>query len=387
MKTGYLVETIQDECIKLNTPGNKNNYDFLKTLLENKKFIFLGESSHCVKEYSSSKIDLIKYLHKELGFNVIAFESELGDCLLGDYLVETTNIALLEFMQGSIGKMWQNSTNLELFEYIQQTKSYEQPLKLAGVDVQQSEGKHLSSFLLKELPNDLKQKFQKFDDRVNEILKMERIKKKEIQKEFEELINLGEILLQELKGIDLLNEQRLKKGIIHSINNRVDYFKANIEKGFSQLFEYRDYLMARNLEYLAEELYPNEKIIIWAHNLHIKKLSSSSLLSPYKSMFENTNNNIKEQSIVIGYYAKEGKYGNPFGEVFSFKKVNKKHLEWLLNQTMYESFFIPCQPSWANQKMKVLESGGLRLTIKPIEQYDGIIFFKNVNPTGFLANN
>ena len=33
---------------------------------------------------------------------------------------------------------------------------------------------------------------------------------------------------------------------------------------------YRDEMMAKNVEWLADEAYPNEKIVLWAHNGHVR---------------------------------------------------------------------------------------------------------------------
>ena len=53
--------------------------EFLKPLLIDKRLVYLGENTHGAAEYSSSKVRLIQYLHQELGYDVIAFESGLGN--------------------------------------------------------------------------------------------------------------------------------------------------------------------------------------------------------------------------------------------------------------------------------------------------------------------
>ncbi len=39
---------------------DRYHFEFLQPILEHKRFVFLGESSHCVKEYSLAKVSLIK---------------------------------------------------------------------------------------------------------------------------------------------------------------------------------------------------------------------------------------------------------------------------------------------------------------------------------------
>lgn len=52
---------------------------FLQPILADKRIVSLGEASHGATEYNSVKVRLIKYLHEKLGYNVIAFESNLAD--------------------------------------------------------------------------------------------------------------------------------------------------------------------------------------------------------------------------------------------------------------------------------------------------------------------
>lgn len=65
--------------IKSLTSEDYSDLAFLKPLLKDKTVVSLGENFHRVAEYSDVKTRLIKYLHEELDFDVIAFESGLGD--------------------------------------------------------------------------------------------------------------------------------------------------------------------------------------------------------------------------------------------------------------------------------------------------------------------
>ena len=47
----------------------------------------------------------------------------------------------------------------------------------------------------------------------------------------------------------------------------------------------RDSLMAENIEFLSEELYPDKKIVVWAHNAHIRHSSESQPRHPMGTWF------------------------------------------------------------------------------------------------------
>ena len=50
---------------------------------------------------------------------------------------------------------------------------------------------------------------------------------------------------------------------------------------FLDTMEWRDQAMHDNLMWLATEVYPNEKFIVWGHNDHIRKAQSEVMGSPY----------------------------------------------------------------------------------------------------------
>ena len=52
---------------------------FLKSLLEGKRLVQLGENSHGVSEFNKAKVRLIKFLHEIMEYDVIAFESSIFD--------------------------------------------------------------------------------------------------------------------------------------------------------------------------------------------------------------------------------------------------------------------------------------------------------------------
>ena len=60
--------------------------DMLKPLLQDKRIVFLGESSHGVAELLA-KTRLIQFLHKEMGYNVLAFESGLSNTSLSNAII------------------------------------------------------------------------------------------------------------------------------------------------------------------------------------------------------------------------------------------------------------------------------------------------------------
>lgn len=379
-KLEHFINEVKQKNIGLSNLEDSDMYHSLKPMLEDKRYIFIGESGHCVKEYTIAKVNLIKYLHENLGFNVIAFESELGDCTIGDHIAK--EIDPHDFMRGTIGRIWHNEHNLELFRYIQSMKE-NYPLYFTGIDVQQSENKHFVPFILQHIRDQhLKNHFQEADRAMTKILNLKRIKKSMVLKEVDEIKEKIKLVIEELEARPV-SDSNLQKVIIRTLNNRIDHLYFIVENGFAKEFQHREKMMAENLEFIVNELYPGEKVIVCAHNLHIKRKSSSNRLASYSSFFENLPGQIQENSFVIGMYAHKGRMGDYRGTDYPIKKANKKNLEWLLSHSPCQNFFIKSNLSWGHKKWRAFEGGVTRMSFLPAEQYDGILFFKEVHPILF----
>ena len=77
--------------ISNDTSYKETNWKPLIKVLENKKVVSLGEFNHGNKEVFFTRNDLIKQLHKKLGFNLILFESGLGELHVINENISTLN--------------------------------------------------------------------------------------------------------------------------------------------------------------------------------------------------------------------------------------------------------------------------------------------------------
>jgi len=112
---------------------DRRDWEFLRDVVGDRRIVMLGESNHCVEEYSQAKFNMIRYLHEELGFNVLAFESYMLPAHLADLDLAAGGSA--ESATASIYSMWNTATVTRLFSYIKATKSSETPMHIAGIDM------------------------------------------------------------------------------------------------------------------------------------------------------------------------------------------------------------------------------------------------------------
>ena len=107
---------------------------FLKPLLEGVRVVQLGENTHGAREYNQVKARLVQYLHQELGYTVLAIESDVYQCYIANQMIATAapRSTLFNCAYG----VWHTEAVLDLFDYLHQTHRTDQPIQLAGFDVQ-----------------------------------------------------------------------------------------------------------------------------------------------------------------------------------------------------------------------------------------------------------
>lgn len=273
-KNSYLIQSI-----------NSNDYSdlqFMESLLEGKRIVQLGEDDHWTSEQSSMKVRLIKYLHQELGYEVIAFESGLLDCYLTYQNIEDLNAK--EAMERSIFRVWHTEAVLPLFEYIIETSSSSSPLILAGFDIQPSGVKFGTSpmfyfDLLKDLDETYALDIQKLEELIvypTNLGKYDNatnitLGNQDPIQTYDDLANFIDQNQVNLKRLHP-NSPWLVTVAEQSAWSRARFIEEMQLFNIKQKIEgmnVRDHSMALNVEFLLEELYPDKKIIIWAANPHI----------------------------------------------------------------------------------------------------------------------
>ncbi|WP_214484923.1 erythromycin esterase family protein, partial [Bacillus sp. SM2101] len=366
-----------------------SDLEFLKDILKDKRVVMLGESSHGVSEYSLIKSRLIKFLHEELDYNIVAFESGLAE-------VYTTNEMLLDIrseqaMKNALHPVWFTDHNMYLFKYIKEQKATKNPINIVGFDMQPQPyiDKYINDYFKDrntDFTTDLQAVEQEYYQYVRSIWGADY--PDNWQQESELLTEKYSDLVYQIgqgEWAKLINEDE-KQFFIKIFEQRIrsiteKYTEENVmdQNGKGDL-ESRDRIMADNLEWLLEEIYPDEKFIVWAHNGHIMKNRSTIKMDPYepyKNMVEYLPDDIKEQSYIVGLYMYSGKNAANSREVFDVSTEHKTNsIEFQLNQPGYPVSFINIDISddatnkyWWNAEATSQLWGANEETFIPSEQY------------------
>jgi erythromycin esterase len=108
----------------------------LKQVIGDARIVMLGEASHGDGAGILARTRLIRFLHQEMGFDVLAFESSMYNCAAGDRMLQTGSDALTA-VQACAYRIWSAAQEIvPLAEYLSGAAQTPRPLHLAGFDNQ-----------------------------------------------------------------------------------------------------------------------------------------------------------------------------------------------------------------------------------------------------------
>lgn len=320
--------------------------EFLRHELDSVDVVSLGESTHGDGSTFLAKTRLIKFLHQKLGFDVIAFESGLVDCHEMDKAFKRGSSPDSAFRKG-VFEIWSRSTQLKPFvSYIHEQNIEGKQLSLCGFDYQfsgqitrQERMKALLRLLQKQGISIDTSAYRSFltqfgsDDK----WRLWRLRKDTAtQRVF--FAELNSFIAYTRDKIEATEEGKVWKQYLINLPPLYRYFLGYNSNGtdaenrtFTNL---RDSMMAVNLKWIKEELFPGKKIIIWAANAHIgynrHKLKRFNLMRPMggflKSMYG-------EKYYSMAFTAFNGKMNHMVQGIQNVPQASNKSLEYFWSKT------------------------------------------------------
>lgn len=311
----------------------------LKKSIGDARIVVLGEGTHSEGTTSRAKARLVRYLHEKMGFEVLVWESGL----FGAYAANAT----LSDTQTPIASVrpyistWGNEAAVQpLLEYARLSLRSKRPLLMAGIDRERAV----------PVPAYFEQFFRAFFDRAPQLafnddewviakrftsraLALQRPKgqlppeaDRAVERAFmEKFAGRLQANRANLKGKFSESELRLAERFV-SQALRGEEFNYTAASDFQKANAIRDRIMADNLVWLLEDLYPGKKVIVWAATAHF--LRNSTRIRNVKEGWTHPDwyaGNLLQQRLsgqiyTIGFTS----YAGEFGLIFEDEKMKPR---------------------------------------------------------------
>jgi erythromycin esterase len=384
--------------------GDFSDLRFLATALQGKRLVQLGESGHGVSEFSLAKVRLIKYLHEELGYDVIAFESSLFACWDADARAESLGGAGL--LQSCPFGVWHTAEVLPLFEYVASTKKTARPLTLAGFDVQFSTpaDARRSALVRRVLgaagDTVTANHWAAFDSTFWAAYRTATtadVMGAYVGTNYDALTggydSLAAAIVARRPALEAASGRAPVAVALQSVRGMrafLDQLRAFSEPRVSN--ERRDRGMANNVDFVLDSLYPGKKVITWAHNFHIRNDGLAVEPEPTRNMGSWVAARRRAETYTVGFYMYRGAAATNSRVAYSVLSPRDANtLETILYSARLRFAFYDVlhEPQTAGSRWlwdltRALDWGTVPYTMVIRDQYDGIVFIDTTTQPKYL---
>lgn len=392
-------------AIRSSDPSDTDFSDlqFLKPLIGTKRVVQLGESAHGTAEFSSVKTRLIKFLHQEMGFEVVAFESGLFDCFRANERMDTRSGA--QAMRACTAGVWNTTEALALFEHIKSSRSTARPLMLAGFDIQRT-----GSRVDFDRPAQLRQAIAVFDPLLAEeafALDREWVETTDLagyasanaDRVSPSYLRLASAIAAHVAEIESAFPSRpgLATVLSASLASTPAYFDV-LRRGSTDPagLSLRDRGMADNMELLLQRLYPGKKVIVWAHNFHVERDGAAtaypgSTFATVRSMGSWLNERRAGDLYTIGLFMVRGQAAHNDRSTYEIKSPQDHSLEELFASIDSQLAFVHMAnvprgegTAWMFETLGAWDFGYIAIRLVPRDQFDALLVVHEVHPPHYI---
>jgi erythromycin esterase len=356
----------------------------LKEALKGVELIALGENTHGLGDVFAAKTELVMFLHQELGFDAVLFESGYGDAALAWEQLDSLPASAFTNLFSS--NFFYHSEEIE--RLVRYAKAQDKGLKIQGFDCQPQQDylitrmaeivRPLDSTLAKSASLEMRSfnKLYQFEnDQDTAGFNNQRDRFIRFLEDYNTFIdqNKKQLLASGVTANDLA---ALKKSNAFFLN-AYSAIQLGEMMSWPASYNLRDKAMFEIVKSYKEEN-PNSKIIIWAQNSHIENKAKPNYNVNW--MGHSLKNTFGDKYYSIGAVVYSGK-DLRYNGTFEFEHNDSSYLAYHLNQLQKETYVLDLRKHQKNDFTSELHSGmennGNTAEFVAKDRFDGLLFIKH----------
>jgi erythromycin esterase len=392
---------ITKHLIPLKTVDPQNSLEDLKpfkTIIGNARIVSMGEATHGTREFFQLKHRLFHFLVEQMGFNVFALEANLPEARFLNSYVLGGNEDARKALDGLYSWPWKTEEVLELVEWMRAYNAdpaHPKKVKFYGFDMQ------IPNMAAANVILYLQQADPKFAGKAVDLLSKVPITESE-RNAFAGSIEAPKVLEQILEIISHLdtlpqsqpgwNETRRDARILEQ--------SARMMMAGERSILVRDEAMAENVQWILDQEGPEAKIMLWAHNGHVRTTMEENRMWMGSHLRKRYGNSLISMGFVFHQGSFRAMAPDQTPHTFIVPPAPLDSLDSVLAETKQTLFAIDLRKAikpeiagWFHAPQKAREIGAgysedmafWMLEQPPAEAFDILLFVEKTTPTRPLS--
>lgn len=358
-------------------------------LLDGARIVLLGENGHGVKEITQAKVELVEWLHRDHGFDLVVFESGMFECDLAWRRLQEATAA--RALRGCLRYPFEHAEALPLFEYMRASASSRRPLAFSGMDPQaqgyDSEERPRESFArLVGADADLAARVAAADSALflipemgglgDEVYRFAHVHRDSLTAEYRAAAAATSGVTRHVFS--------LAEGWVHRLAIRGAAEEEGVEGRPRRYYEVRDQWMARAVSALADSTGAGRKVVVWLHNDHARYGRFPSGGDSIRSTGGFLREWYGDGVVSVGFFLGRGEVADNARRPRTVVPWPEGGLEHHLAGTPGTYVVLrgngnPAVRAWADRELPYLRAGLDTLTLTPSAEFDVLMYVDSVS--------